>query len=91
METPKKSYNNLFEQMKSLVKATIQQEFQKLQQLESAQTDILCSEEACKFLKVSKVTLHKWINDGRIKCYHLSSKMYFKKSELEQAILRNNS
>lgn len=42
--------------------------------------------ELCDILKVSKVTVFAWIKSGKIKAYHVSSRLYFKKDEIESTI-----
>ena len=42
--------------------------------------------ELCEMLKVSKVTVFAWIKSGKIKAYHVGSRLYFKKNEIEATI-----
>jgi len=52
-----------------------------------AQTDeLLSKEETCALLRVSKVTIHKWTKKRLIQSYRIGRKIYFKKSELLEAI-----
>lgn len=50
--------------------------------------DLMDMEEAIKFLKVSKVTIHNWKKKGIIKSHKMGRKLYFKRSELLEAIKR---
>lgn len=50
--------------------------------------DLMDMEEAIKFLKVSKVTIHNWKKKGIIKSHKMGRKLYFKRSELLDAIKR---
>ncbi|TKC57623.1 helix-turn-helix domain-containing protein [Pedobacter hiemivivus] len=50
--------------------------------------DLMDMEEALKFLKVSKVTIHNWKKKGIIKSHKMGRKLYFKRSELLEAIKR---
>ena len=48
----------------------------------------LFSEEACNYLGIKPPTLYKWVKENRIPVYRIdgSSKLYFKRSELDQVI-----
>ena len=51
------------------------------------QTDELLNvEEACKFLRVSKVTIHKWKKKKLITSYRIGRRIYFKKYELIKSL-----
>jgi excisionase family DNA binding protein len=51
------------------------------------QTDELLNvEEVCKFLRVSKVTIHKWKKKKLIVSYRIGRRIYFKKHELIKAM-----
>lgn len=69
-----------------LIKASIHEEFENFNPRQEKQ-DLITSSEACEFLRISKVTMHKWINERKIQPYYLGSKLYFKRSELEQAVV----
>jgi len=46
------------------------------------------AKEACEYLKISKVTLFKWIRENKINAYHLGTRLYLKKSEIEKALVK---
>lgn len=51
------------------------------------QTDELLNvEEACEFLCVSKVTIHKWKKKKLIVSYRIGRRIYFKKHELIKSL-----
>lgn len=50
--------------------------------------DLMDMEEAIKFLKVTKVTIHNWKKKGIIKSHKMGRKLYFKRPELLEAIKR---
>ena len=64
----RESFNN---ELKEFIKASITEEEPLLQM-----------DEACQLLKVSKVTIHKYKKQNKIRCYRIGRKIYFKKSEL---------
>ena len=56
---------------------------EKYNRKDTIQTDELLNvEEACKFLRVSKVTIHKWKKRKLIVSYRIGRRIYFKKHEL---------
>lgn len=50
--------------------------------------DLMDMEETLSILKVSKMTIHNWKKAGIIKSYKMGRKIYFKKSELIEAMKR---
>lgn len=50
------------------------------------QTGLMNIEEVIQFLKVSKVTIHNWKKKGIITSHKMGRKLYFKHSELLEAI-----
>jgi excisionase family DNA binding protein len=51
-------------------------------------SDLLNMAETIELLKVSKVTIHNWKKAGIIKSHKMGRKLYFKESELLEAIKR---
>jgi excisionase family DNA binding protein len=51
-------------------------------------TELLTRKEAAKLLGVSLVTLNQWTRDGRVKGYHISSRVRYKREELENSLTR---
>lgn len=43
---------------------------------------LLTRAETCKFLKIEQTTLYHWVNAGKVKCYGIGKRRFFKKSEL---------
>ena len=48
--------------------------------------DLLKIEEVCKILQVSEVTVHKWKKMGKIPFHRISNRIFFKRSEIHQAL-----
>ena len=57
----------------------------------SQNDDLLTREETANYLRISKVTLYKWIRKGYIKSYKISDRLYFKKSEILQSLNYENT
>jgi excisionase family DNA binding protein len=54
----------------------------------NSESGLMDMEEVIKFLKVSKVTIHNWKKSGVITSHKMGRKLYFKRSELMNAIKR---
>ena len=50
------------------------------------QDELLTTNEARDLLRVSKVTIHKWKTEGKIKFYRIGTRVRFKRSELLSAL-----
>ena len=53
---------------------------------EPVSEDLLTIEDIQKVFKVSKVTVHKWKKKGLLPYYKMNRKVYFKKSEVINAM-----
>jgi len=53
---------------------------------ENIPEDLLSIEDIQKVFKVSKVTIHKWKKKGLLPFYKMNRKVYFKKSEVIDAM-----
>ncbi len=68
--------------VKDAIEAHSQQE--EPQKIEEDQ--LIKIDEVCKILQVSKVTVHSWKKAGKIPFHRISNKVYFKKSEILEAL-----
>lgn len=48
--------------------------------------ELLTREETCKFLSIDSSTLWAWTNKGKVKAYGISSRRYYKRSELLECL-----
>jgi excisionase family DNA binding protein len=81
--------NDFFEQMRNILREEIRQILhEELQADAKSKTDnkLLSAAEAAEMLKVSLVTLWAWAKQGKIIKHKLSGKIYFKYSDLMQAV-----
>lgn len=53
----------------------------------SAKT-LLNTEEVCQIFRVTKPTVYKWMEQGRIKSFKVKSRRYFARSDIEIIIRR---
>jgi len=75
--------SELSELIKRSVKESFNNELKEFLKTSTKEEEhLLKIEEACELLKVSKVTIHKWKKQNKIRSYRIGRKIYFKKSEL---------
>lgn len=87
MSTDKQIFTNISEsKFKEMIGEVVRDEIAKLNLSESE--DLIKAKEACDYLMISKVTLYKWLKEGKITGYYLGTRLFFKKSELENALTK---
>ena len=75
-------------EFKALLNEYINGSFKSQKPLKSGSVSdqLIKIKELCEMLKVSRVTVFAWIKSGKIKAYHVGSRLYFKKDEIEATI-----
>lgn len=63
---------------------------QKGQQQKILDKELLTVDEAANLLDINRTTLWRWEKEGKIKSYGISSRRYFKLSEIENALIPLN-
>jgi len=53
---------------------------------ETDKTDLLTPKEAVQLLRISIPTLWRWEKKGKVKCYGICGKRYYKRSELLESL-----
>lgn len=51
---------------------------------------LLTRTETAKYLKVNMTTLWNWTKKGKLKPYGLGNRVYYKKNEIDEALIRIN-
>ena len=77
------------EELAELIHEKVKGQFQILRkELNSKQAndDLLTREETCQFLQIDSSTLWHWTNKGKVKAYGISSRRYYKRSELLECL-----
>lgn len=64
----------------------------RLEQLQrkNQQEQLLTRTETAKYLKVDISTLHNWTKKGKLIAYGLGNRVYYKKDEIDEALVRIN-
>jgi excisionase family DNA binding protein len=48
---------------------------------------LLTRAEACEFLKIEQTTLYHWVKAGKVQCYGIANRRFFKKSDLLNSLI----
>jgi excisionase family DNA binding protein len=77
---------------RSIVNETVSSAIANFRPLETTQEpdQLIKIDEVCKILNVSKVTVFAWKKAGLIPFYRISNKIYFKRSEVFEALKKIN-
>lgn len=59
---------------------------QNQQTQNTTESDLLTREETCKLLSINKTSLWKHTRNGKLKSYGIGNRVYYKKSEVLEAI-----
>lgn len=76
-------------ELKQIIKEVIQEELLDVrkQLLEKDSEILLTRKETCDFLKIDSSTLWSWTNKGKIVCYGIGNRRYYKKEDLINSLV----
>lgn len=76
------------QQFQELLKETVKAELLELKKSlkEESQDELLTREETFRLLKIDSTTLWYWTRDGKLKCYAIGNRRYYKKSEVLECL-----
>ena len=60
----------------------------QFQQTEKQTSDYLTRQQVAEMLSIDLSTLHNWTKQGKLIPYGIGHRVYFKRSEIEQAIIK---
>lgn len=79
------------DELKDIISICIRNELQKnAKDKDTSSEELIKITDAVKLLGVSKVTIYKWREKGILPFYRISSRIYFKKSELMEVLNSSN-
>lgn len=78
--TPEEMENRIYNRVKSEFES-IKKEFQPKQP-----TEFLTRNQVKELLDVDLSTVHNWTKRGKLKAYGIAGRVYYKRSEVEQAL-----
>jgi len=87
----KEIFTNLeIQDIETLVRNCIREELEEFRK-DKEEDELMKANEVCKYLKISKVTLYKWLREGKISGYYLATRLFFWKSEIIKALNRKET
>jgi len=78
------------EQLQKDILSVIKRNLNKLPQYLKQEEKYLTREEVAKLLKVNKSTVSNWKTSGILNAYGIGGRVYFKKSEIDKAMIKIN-
>ena len=77
-------------ELKSLLKESVKQEFNQLKEeiLSKTPTQYLTRKQVAKMLDINLTTLNNWTNRGALTSYGIQGRVYYKRDEVEKAIIK---
>lgn len=78
------------EELVQLIQESFKNQLQDLRkelQNTSSEDELLTREETCNLLKINSSTLWTWTNKGKVKAYGIANRRYYKRSELNEALI----
>ena len=82
----KEIFTNLeIQDFETLVRNCIRIELEEFKK-DKEEDELMKASEVCNYLKISKVTLYKWLREGKISGYYLATRLFFWKSEIIKAL-----
>ncbi len=80
-------HNVNLEELKSIIKSTVKSELSDaIDSLIQKEDSLLTREETYRFLKIDSTTLWYWTKEGKLKCYGIGNKRYYKKNEVLECL-----
>ena len=64
------------------------EDFRKELLLKERGDEILTRQQACEFLQIEQTTLYHWTKAGKVICYGIGNRRYYKRSELVASLKR---
>ena len=77
-------------ELKSLLKESVKQEFNQLKEeiLCKTPTQYLTRKQVAKMLDINLTTLNNWTNRGALTSYGIQGRVYYKRHEVERAFIK---
>ena len=82
----KEIFTNLeIQDLEDLIRNCIREELKEMTK-NNENTDLMKANEVCEYLRISKVTLFNWLKQGKITGYHLGTRLFFKRTDVDNAL-----
>lgn len=90
MEKPVVLYNLCPQELEEIITQIIRSELEEFRKDISIHNELLTRREACSLLKINMTTLWNWSRKGKIISYGIGNRVYYKKSELLESLVKLN-
>ncbi len=82
----KEIFTNLeIQDIEILIRNCIREELKEFKK-DKEVDELMKANEVCEYLRISKVTLYKWLREGKISGYYLATRLFFWRSEIIKAL-----
>lgn len=80
------------QELQELILEGVRKEFNKLKEYFQPKEpdELLTREETAQKLKINLSTLHNWTKNGTLVSYGINGRVYYRNSEIEQAMVKLN-
>ncbi|MDR6405861.1 MULTISPECIES: helix-turn-helix domain-containing protein [Chryseobacterium] len=70
--------------LKEIIQVTVKNELENFSKSlpENSSDELLTRQETCDLLKIDSSTLWHWTNKGKVTCYGIANRRYYKRSEI---------
>lgn len=62
----------------------------KTENSQNNEIELMTIEQTCQYLNITRSTLHQWAKKGRLKQHALEGRIYYKRPEVQQAMMLIN-
>ena len=84
----KEIFTNLeIQDLEDLIRICIRAELKEMTN-NNENADLMKANEVCEYLRISKVTLFNWLRQGKIIGYHLGTRLFFKRTDVDKALIK---
>lgn len=75
---------------KEIIQNSIKSELEKFSKSlpENYDDDLLTRQEVCELLKIDQSTLYHWTKKGKVICYGIVNRRYYKRSEIMECLIK---
>ena len=73
--------------IETLIRHCIREELEEFRNNKEVD-ELMKANEVCEYLKISKVTLYKWLRTGKISGYYIATRLFFWRSEIINALIK---
>ncbi len=87
----KEIFTNLeIQDLEDLIRNCIREELKEMTN-NYENTGLMKANEVCEYLRISKVTLFNWLRQGKITGYHLGTRLFFKRTDVDNSLIKQET